>query len=60
MLADELDPDEFWRIHRSTLVRVDAIAEVFRNLRGRQMLRLRNFPGVLEVSRNHGHLFQQM
>ncbi|MFC0251166.1 LytR/AlgR family response regulator transcription factor [Massilia consociata] len=59
-LADELDPDEFWRIHRSTLVRVDAIAEVFRDLRGRQMVRLRNFPGELEVSRNHGHLFQQM
>ncbi|MEX5746357.1 LytR/AlgR family response regulator transcription factor [Massilia sp. X63] len=59
-LADELDPDEFWRIHRSTLVRVDAIAEVYRDLRGRQMLRLRNFPEELEVSRNHGHLFQQM
>jgi DNA-binding LytR/AlgR family response regulator len=27
-LLDELDPDEFWRIHRSTLVRVDAIGEV--------------------------------
>jgi DNA-binding LytR/AlgR family response regulator len=59
-LADELDPDEFWRIHRSTLVRVDAIDEVFRDLRGRQMIRLRNYPGELEVSRNHGHLFQQM
>ncbi len=59
-LADELDPDEFWRIHRSTLVRVDAIAEVTRDLRGRQMLRLRNFAGELEVSRNHSHLFQQM
>lgn len=59
-LADELDPDEFWRIHRSTLVRVDAIAEVTRDARGRQMVRLRNFPELLEVSRNHGHLFQQM
>ena len=59
-LADELDPDEFWRIHRSTLVRVDAIAEVTRDLRGRQMLKLRDFAGELEVSRNHGHLFQQM
>jgi DNA-binding LytR/AlgR family response regulator len=59
-LADELDPDEFWRIHRSTLVRVDAIAEVSRDMRGRQMLRVRNFPGELEVSRNHSHLFQQM
>lgn len=59
-LADELDPDEFWRIHRSTLVRVDAIAEVSRDMRGRQMLRVRNFPQELEVSRNHSHLFQQM
>ena len=59
-LADELDPDEFWRIHRSTLVRVDAIAEVSRDERGRQMLKVRNCPTLLEVSRNHSHLFQQM
>jgi DNA-binding LytR/AlgR family response regulator len=59
-LAEELDPDEFWRIHRSTLVRVDAIAEVTRDMRGRQMLKVRNYPHELEVSRNHAHLFQQM
>jgi DNA-binding LytR/AlgR family response regulator len=59
-LADELDPDEFWRIHRSTLVRVDAIAEVTRDLRGRQMVSIHDFPEQLEVSRGHAHLFQQM
>jgi DNA-binding LytR/AlgR family response regulator len=59
-LADELDPDEFWRIHRSTLVRVDAIAEVTRDERGRQMLKVKGFPTALEVSRNHSSLFQQM
>jgi DNA-binding LytR/AlgR family response regulator len=60
-LLDELDPNEFWRIHRSTLVRVDAIAEVSRDARGRQMLRLKNYAGAeLEVSRNHSYLFQQM
>ena len=59
-LADELDPDEFWRIHRSTLVRVDAIVEVSRDDRGRQMVRLRGHPRELEVSRNHAGLFQQM
>jgi DNA-binding LytR/AlgR family response regulator len=59
-LADELDPDEFWRIHRSTLVRVDAIEDVTRDLRGRQMVRLRNCPQLLEVSRGHTHRFQQM
>ena len=59
-LADELDPDEFWRIHRSTLVRVDAIEGVTRDLRGRQMVKIRNFPEQLEVSRGNAHLFQQM
>ena len=59
-LADELDPDEFWRIHRSTLVRVDAIAEVTRDLRGRQMVRVKHYDGALEVSRGNTHLFQQM
>jgi DNA-binding LytR/AlgR family response regulator len=59
-LEDELDPNEFWRIHRSTLVRVDAIAEVTRDLRGRQMVRVRNSTEELEVSRGNTHLFQQM
>jgi DNA-binding LytR/AlgR family response regulator len=59
-LSDELDPDEFWRIHRSTLVRVDAIAEVTKDMRGRHMLHLRGYKGELEISRNHTHLFQQM
>ena len=59
-LADELDPDEFWRIHRSTLVRVDAIEGVTRDLRGRQMVKIRNFTEQLEVSRGNTHLFQQM
>jgi len=59
-LLDELDPDEFWRVHRSTLVRVDAIAEVARDVRGRHMLKLRNYAGEIEVSRNHTYLFQQM
>ncbi|MDO9192983.1 MAG: LytTR family DNA-binding domain-containing protein [Undibacterium sp.] len=59
-LEDELYPDEFWRIHRSTLVRVDAIAEVTRDFRGRQLIQLKGHPEKLEVSRNHSHLFQQM
>jgi DNA-binding LytR/AlgR family response regulator len=59
-LADELDPDEFWRIHRSTLVRVDAIAEVVRDDRGRHMVVVKGHPERLEISRGHTHLFQQM
>jgi DNA-binding LytR/AlgR family response regulator len=59
-LEEELDPDEFWRIHRSCLVRVDAISEVTRDFRGRQLIQVKNHPEKLEVSRNHSHLFQQM
>lgn len=59
-LEDELDPKEFWRIHRSTLVRVSAIAEVTRDFRGRQLIALKGHGEKLEVSRNHTHLFQQM
>lgn len=59
-LAEELDPNEFWRIHRSTLVRVDAILEVKRDIRGRQVVQVRNHPEQLEVSRNNAYLFQHM
>lgn len=59
-LEDELDPKEFWRIHRSTLVRVSAIAEVTRDFRGRQLVAVKGHNEKLEVSRNHTHLFQQM
>ena len=36
-LVDELDPDLFWQIHRSTLVNTHCIAGVTRDLRGRQI-----------------------
>lgn len=59
-LEDELDPKEFWRIHRSCLVRVNAISTVRRDDRGRQMLDLKGYEEKLEISRNHSHLFQTM
>ena len=59
-LIDELDPDEFWQIHRSTVVRVDAIEQVSRNLRGRQVVHVKGSDHKLEVSRSFNHLFKQM
>jgi DNA-binding LytR/AlgR family response regulator len=59
-LVEELDPEQFWQIHRSTIVNVKAIAGVSRDLRGRQLVQLRNYPQKLEVSRNFTHLFKQM
>ena len=59
-LIEELDPEEFWQIHRATVVRVDAIEQVSRNLRGNQVLHLRGTEEKLEVSRSFNHLFRQM
>ena len=59
-LIDELDPDEFWQIHRSTVVRVDAVEQVSRDFRGRQIVHVKGSPEKLEVSRTFNHLFKQM
>ena len=59
-LIDELDPNEFWQIHRSTLVRVDAIEQVSRNFSGKQMVHVKGRDEKLEVSRSFNHLFKQM
>jgi DNA-binding LytR/AlgR family response regulator len=59
-LVDELDPQAFWQIHRSTLVNVKAIAEVTRDFRGRQLVGVRGHPEKLEVSRSYTGLFKGM
>jgi len=60
VLIDELDPAEFWQIHRATVVRVDAIEQVTRNLRGNQVVHLKGRDDTLEVSRSFNQLFRQM
>ena len=59
-LVDELDPNEFWQIHRATVVRVDAVTQVTRNLRGNQVVHVKGRDEKLEVSRSFNHLFRQM
>jgi DNA-binding LytR/AlgR family response regulator len=59
-LVGELDADQFWQIHRSTLVNARAIAGVSRDLRGRQLVAVRGHPEKLEVSRSYAGLFKGM
>jgi DNA-binding LytR/AlgR family response regulator len=59
-LIEELDPDEFWQIHRSTVVRVDAVEQVSRDFRGHQIVHVKGSDEKLEVSRTFNHLFKQM
>src|SRR5215510_90561 len=56
VLLEELDPDEFWQIHRAKVVRVDAVAELSRNLRGNQIVHVKGSIENLEVSRTFNHL----
>ena len=59
-LVDELDPQLFWQIHRSTLINVKAIAGVSRDFRGRQIVAVRGHHQKLEVSRSYTGLFKGM
>jgi DNA-binding LytR/AlgR family response regulator len=59
-LIDELDPDEFWQIHRATVIRVDAVEQVSRNFRGNQVVHVKGSDEKLEVSRTFNHRFKQM
>jgi DNA-binding LytR/AlgR family response regulator len=59
-LSDQLDPQEFWQVHRSTLVRANAIATVVRDESGKLHLNLRGRPERLAVSRLYAHLFKAM
>jgi DNA-binding LytR/AlgR family response regulator len=59
-LIAELDPAQFWQIHRSTLINTRAIAGVTRDERGRQLVAIKGRPEKLEVSRSYAHLFKGM
>jgi DNA-binding LytR/AlgR family response regulator len=59
-LAEELDPSLFWQIHRATLVNVNAIEGVTRDIRGRHLVLVKGRSDKLEVSRSFLHLFKQM
>jgi len=59
-LTDELDPGEFWQVHRSTIVNVKAIDAVVRDISGHVQLRLKDRKDTLPVSDPYAHLFKQM
>jgi len=59
-LVQELDPNVFFQIHRGTIVNVNAIAAVHRDLHGRMEIRLKQRQETLQVSASFAHLFKQM
>jgi DNA-binding LytR/AlgR family response regulator len=59
-LVDELDPQQFWQIHRSTLVNAAAIDRIARDMRGRMMVHVKGRSDTLLVSDSYAYLFRQM
>ena len=59
-LYDELDHEQFWQVHRGTIVNLRAIAKVERDWRDQPLLTLKDRPEKLTVSRTFAHLFKAM
>jgi DNA-binding LytR/AlgR family response regulator len=59
-LLQQLDPDEFWQVHRAVVVRADAIATAVRDETGKVELTLKGYPAKLVASRLYAHLFRAM
>ncbi|MBP6654294.1 MAG: response regulator transcription factor [Propionivibrio sp.] len=59
-LVAQLDPQEFWQVHRSAVVKVQQIVAAHHGMLGKVTLTLRDRPERIAVSRSYAHLFRQM
>ena len=59
-LLPQLDPGQFWQVHRSLVVRASAISTAQRDESGKVILSLRGRPEKLIGSRLYAHLFRGM
>jgi DNA-binding LytR/AlgR family response regulator len=59
-LLPQLDPAEFWQIHRSHLVRASAISKVWRDAAAKTWVDIKNHPQPLVVSRLYTDKFKAM
>jgi DNA-binding LytR/AlgR family response regulator len=57
-LLPRLDPQQFWQVHRGTVVRAAAITQARREDSGKIMLTLAGRPEKLTASRLYAHLFR--
>lgn len=59
-LLPQIDPQQFWQVHRSLVVRATAISTAVRDESGKVYLQLRGRPERLTASRLYAHLFKGM
>jgi DNA-binding LytR/AlgR family response regulator len=59
-LLAQLDPEQFWQVHRGTIVNAGQVVSAHHDLLGKVSLTLRDRPEKVAVSRSYAHLFRQM
>jgi DNA-binding LytR/AlgR family response regulator len=59
-LAEELNPEFFWRIHRGTIINANMIDSISTSVTGRGLVKLKNRSEFHTVSRSYSHIFKQM
>lgn len=59
-LAEQLDAEAFWQVHRGTIVNAKFVTAARHDESGRVLLGLRDRPETVTVSRSYAHLFRQM
>ncbi len=59
-LASQLDPEQFWQVHRSTLINLAFLEGTRRDEASRLFVRIRGHEHELPVSRAFVHMFKAM
>ena len=59
-LLQELDPEVFWQVHRSSIVNLRAISKIHRHLDGRLQIAFDGISEKIEVSRSFTQRFRSM
>lgn len=59
-LVNELDPDEFWQVHRGSVIRASAIERVTRDESGKLLVQLAGVKETVSVSATFSGRFRQM
>ncbi len=59
-LLQSLDQDQFWQVHRGTVVNINCVVSSKRDDEGRVTLSIRGWEKPVAVSRAYSHLFKQM
>ena len=59
-LEAQLDPNHFWRVHRSAVVNIDQIKVIKRSFTNQMLIGFETIDQTIAVSRSYEHLFKQM